>query len=124
MVIANNRQPAPGRARDLWRSRWLPVTSLALVVLGLLTLLVSQQPLPVESVTAEQSVWHLATHSASAGELPGLALHPGPEIATLAAALGPAGSPATILAVALSPVGAGTPAAAASPATAETTPIS
>lgn len=122
MVIANDRQPAP--ARDPWRSRWLAVTSLALVVLGMLTLLASRQPLPVETVTAEQSAWHLATHPAGPGEVPGLALHPGPEIASLAAGLGPAGSPATLLALALSPVAAGTPVAVASPATAETTPTS
>lgn len=124
MVIANNRQPAPARARDPLRSRWLPVTSLALVALGMLILLASQQPLPAATATAEQSAWHLATHSAGAGEVPGLALHPGPEVATLAAGLGPVGSPATILTIALSPVAAATGDTASSPATAETTPTS
>lgn len=119
MVTARDQQSASPSPRDPWRSRWVPLTSLVLVALGILTLLASRQAPPVETPTAEQSAWHLATHPTGAGPLPGLALHPGPEIATLAASLGPAGSPATILAVASSPV-AGAPAVAATPATAET----
>jgi hypothetical protein len=95
---------------------------LALVALGILTLLASRQAPPVETPTAGQSAWHLVTHPAGTGELPGLALHPGPEIAALAAGLEPAASPATIVTVASSPV-ATTPAVTASPATAETVPI-
>ena len=121
MVTARDQQPASRSVRDRWRSRWVPLTSLALVAFGILTLLTSRQAPPVER-PAEQSAWHLATHPTGAGELPGLALHPGPEIATLAAGLGPAASPATIVAVALSPMTT-TPAMAASPATAETVPI-
>ena len=71
MVTARDQQPAFPAVCDHWRSWWFPLTSLALVALGILILLVSRQS-PVETATGEQAALHLAEHSAGAGELPGL----------------------------------------------------
>ncbi len=110
MVIAHNRQPTSGQ----WR--WLSLASCGFALLG--TVLLAASSLSPPATVRETVVsleWHTATHPAGTIIVSGLALHPGPNVAALAASLTPAAAPASILTLALPPPATETSGVAASP---------
>lgn len=92
---------------DSGRVRWVAAMSAGLVGPGGLVLVLSW--LPPEEARVMAGDWHLVTHPANARVIPGLVLQPGPEAATLAADLAPVGSPASIVAIAVSSNSSATP---------------
>lgn len=96
-----------------WPWRLLVVASVALIVAGIALLAMSLLAPPAEPAVLNVAAGHLASHDPGAIFVPGVAVHPGPGVADLAAEVTPVTGPASILAVTLSPVA--TPALAASP---------
>jgi hypothetical protein len=101
MVNAHNRHPVSG----LRRWRWLSLASVLVTLVG--AVLLAATLLPPPAIVREAVVspdWHTATNPAGTITVPGLVLHPGPNVAALAASLTPAAAPASILTLALPPL--------------------
>jgi hypothetical protein len=110
MVIDRDRQPTS----DARRGRWLPIGSFLLATVGVVVLVNSLVPPP--ATVMEMSAVpdrHATSSPAAAVVVPGLALHPGPQVAILAAELDPDIAPAALRAIAV-PIVA-TPSGFASP---------
>ena len=91
------------------------MASFIVALLGAVLLAASLLPAVTPREAGVVTNWHSSSHPAGTITVPGLALHPGRDVAVLALNLTPAAEPASILSVALPPLATETPGGDAAP---------